>query len=688
MKKHLVLGILAHVDAGKTTLSEAILYTTGTIRKFGRVDNHDAFLDNYALERARGITIFSKQAVFDLGDMTVTLLDTPGHADFSAETERTLKVLDYAVLVINGADGVQEHTLVLWDLLKRYHIPCFLFVNKMDQVAADRSSLLCDIKDDLSEYCIAFDAEGISDLDRWYEEIALCDESVMEKYIDDGTIDDETIRRLIKARKIFPCYFGSALKLTGVGAFLDGIEKYASGMAECPDESFGATVYKISRDKMGSRLTHLKVTSGVLKVKDSLDTGRRMEKADQIRIYSGAKYELVNEAQAGTICAVTGLADTYASQTLGSEQGKALPDIEKTEDETREETHLNYRIILSPGSDVHAMIEDLRQFDEEQPELNVTWNEAKGELQVHISGDVQRDVIKYLVKERFGTDIELSGIEEEDFGGEEEFQEEPFDALIEESYEEYEDMPSGKERSSGQHDTSKAGSKKKTEEEELEEIFNRTYGPRKEVGPKTGSARNISFDKKHSKKEEEPAQEYLLVDGYNIIFAWDELNELAKTSIESARQRLMDILSNYQGYKNCTLILVFDAYKVEGNLGEMFRYHNIYVVYTKEAQKADQYIEKQAHDLVSRYHVTVATSDGQVQLIIRGDGCMLLSARDLLEDVKAADKEIRMQYIEPLNAQRGGDYVFGRADDELSEYLEYMRLGKGMKDDGRKTDTE
>jgi len=403
MKERLVIGILAHVDAGKTTLSEGILYLTGSIRTLGRVDNRNAFLDTYELERARGITIFSKQAIFELGEKQVTLLDTPGHVDFSAEMERTLMVLDYAVLVVSGADGVQGHTETLWRLLERYHVPTFLFMNKMDQAGTDREALLKQIKKRLHDNCVAFDTEGTGKREEWLEELAMCDESVLETYLEQGDIEDTVIQDMIRKRRVFPCYFGSALKLDGVEELLEGIRRYSRKTEE--GQKFGARVYKISRDQQGNRLTHMKVTGGCLKVKDLLPVGKPQEgtagqgeKVNQIRIYSGAKYEAIDQAEAGCVCAVTGLTSTYAGQALGELAGEEVPLLEPV---------LTYQLILPSDCSSHTMISQLRQLEEEEPQLHVVWNEALGEIQLQVMGQVQIEILRSLILERFGVSVEF-----------------------------------------------------------------------------------------------------------------------------------------------------------------------------------------------------------------------------------------------------------------------------------------
>lgn len=401
--KKLVIGILAHVDAGKTTLSEGLLYLSGKIRKLGRVDHRDAYLDTFELERERGITIFSKQAVLNMGDTQVTLLDTPGHVDFSAEMERTLQVLDSAILVINGADGVQGHTMTLWRLLARYGIPTFLFVNKMDQEGTDRDALLAELKKRLDENCIDFDET--QDFDEFMENLSMCDEELLEKYLEQGELTQEDITELICTRKVFPCYFGSALKLEGVEEFIRGVEKYTVSPAYNVD--FGAKIYKIARDEQGNRLTYMKITGGTLKVKSlltnqSLHHGREEEtweeKADQIRIYSGAKYEMIKEAEAGTVCAVTGLTRTYPGQGLGCERESELPVLEPV---------LNYQIQLPSDCDVHQMLKKLKELEEEEPQLHIVWDEQLQEIHAMLMGEVQIDILKHLIWERFHVAVEF-----------------------------------------------------------------------------------------------------------------------------------------------------------------------------------------------------------------------------------------------------------------------------------------
>lgn len=916
-KKHICAGLLAHVDAGKTTLSEGILYQTGTIRKLGRVDNRDAYLDTYALERARGITIFSKQAQLTLGDLEVTLLDTPGHVDFSAEMERTLQVLDCAILVVSGADGVQGHTETLWRLLRRYEIPTFLFVNKMDQPGTDKQHLLEDIRSHLDENCIDFSPE--SQDEESLETLAMCDEQVLERYLEDGLILDEEVCRMIRERKVFPCYFGSALKLQGVEELLKGLECWMTPPVY--GKEFGAKVYKISRDEQGNRLTHLKITGGTLKVKDVIAVPgmEEGEKVNQIRVYSGAKAEMISEAEAGMICAVTGLTETKPGQGLGAESESELPLLEPV---------LTYRVNLPEDCDVHKMLQCLRQLEEEEPQLHIVWNETLGEIHVQVMGQVQMEVLKSLAEERFGVDISFdagnivyketiagsvegvghfeplrhyaevhlllelaepgSGLQfgtscSEDMldrnwqrlilthleekrhvgvlcGGEitdmritliagrahqkhtegGDFRQATYRAvrqglreagcrLLEPYYDfrlevpqentgramadldrmqgtfeppvqegermilsgsapvalmrDYQkevisytrgrgrllctlkgyfpchneeevvadcgydpeadlENPTGsvfcahgagfvvpwyevkdymqvesplkvsekgleagenKENSrkplgagAGMAPARNSGGASRSfgaDEKELEAIFTRTYGEKRRRLPGESGPRLVTFDPKkqgeasygpdrirshgnpgYMKKQQEPEEEYLLVDGYNILYAWEDMRELMQVTLDGARHRLMDILCNYQGYKKCRLIVVFDAYKVPGGVGSAQDYHNIHVVYTKEAETADQYIEKFAHEMGRRYRVTVATSDGLEQLIIRGQGCILMSAADLREDIERIGRQIEEE--QGRLPRPGKNYLFQDVDKELAEYLEKVRLGK------------
>lgn len=883
-KQHICIGLLAHVDAGKTTLAESLLYHTGAIRKMGRVDHQNAFLDTYELERARGITIFSKQAGFTLGDREVVLLDTPGHVDFSAEMERTLQILDYAVLIIGGTDGVQGHVETLWRLLRQYKIPVFLFINKMDQDGANSAEILKELQSRLDEKCIDFTASQPQE--EFMENLAMCDETVLETYLEEGEISKEQVKELIARRKAFPCYFGSALKSQGIQEFLEGLETYTK-VPDYPD-TFGAKVYKISRDEKGSRLTHMKITGGSLKVKQVLSGEDWEEKADQIRIYSGAGFEAVKEAPAGSVCAVTGLTRTHAGQGLGIEQTSGEPLLIPV---------LNYEIQLPEECDVHQMFLKLRQLEEEEPELHIVWNPQLNEIHAQVMGEVQIEILKNMIQERFGISVEFgsgnivyketieepvegtghfeplrhyaevhlllepgeqgSGLEfavscSEDMldknwqrlilthleekahkgvltgsditdmkitlvagkahlkhteGGD--FRQATYRAvrqglrkarsvLLEPVYEYRLEVPSdmvgramtdiqkmygtfqGPEiegemsvltgvapvvtmggyqsevtaytRGRGRlfctlkgyqpchnaeevieaagyepdadmenptgsifcahgagfvvnwdevdtyaHIQTELGLEETDQEtimktqpaqpyksfdeirldqEELEEIFTRTYGPiRRERNAFQKASRTVTAPASPRKsKPKEPEKEYLLVDGYNIIFAWEDLNELAKVNIEGARNKLMDILCDYQGYKKYTLILVFDAYKVEGGQGSVQKYHNIHVVYTKEAETADQYIEKTVHEIGKKYHVTVATSDALEQVIILGQGADRLSARNLREEIQRMKEEIREDYLE--KQKKSGTYLFDHLPEELSDLMEDVRLGR------------
>lgn len=870
-KKHISVGLLAHVDAGKTTLAESILYKSGSIRKIGRVDHGDAFLDTFELERSRGITIFSKQAEFALKDLWITLLDTPGHVDFSAEMERTLQVLDYAVLVISGADGVKGHVQTFWSLLKQYHIPVFLFINKMDQEGTVCSDLMEELHRKLDERCVHFCAEEEEFLDA----LAMCDETLMESYLEKGTIEKHEIQDAIEKRQVFPCFFGSALKMEGVDELLEGIETYV----KCPmyGEEFGARVYKISRDEQGNRLTHMKITGGTLTVKMLLETG---EKTDQIRVYSGAHFQTVQEIQAGGICAVTGLAKTYSGEGLGIEGEGTTPMLEPV---------LNYQIELPEGANVHDMFLKLKQLEEEEPQLQIVWDDRLGEIHAKVMGEIQIEILKSLIAERFHVDVHfgagnvvyketienvvegvghyeplrhyaevhlllepgepgsglifdtlcsedlldknwqrlilthlmekkhrgvLTGAEITDMkislvsgrahtkhteGGD--FRQSTYRAvrqglrqaksvLLEPIYDFCLEIPSDKvgramtdiQNMQGTFEppemegemtiirgtapvvnmreypsevlsytkgmgrlactlkgyapchnaetvieaagyepeadldnptgsvfcTHGAGFNvpwnevpnymhlesylkkeiKKEEEEirpiirekgsslgfyedkELQQIFEKTYGTVKQREWRREESINVPV----SKPIKKPEESYLLVDGYNIIFSWEELADLAALNMTSARNALMDILSNYQGYKKDTLILVFDAYKVQGNPGQVFKYHNIYVVYTKEAETADQYIEKTVHRMNRKYNVTVATSDALEQVIILGQGAQRLSAQGLKDEVEQACHEIR----QILEERRETDkyYLLNDLPKEMADMVEDVRLGK------------
>ena len=871
--KQLTLGILAHVDAGKTTLSEAMLYLSGAIRKAGRVDNRDAFLDTYELERERGITIFSKQAVFAYDDLKITLLDTPGHVDFSAEMERTLQVLDAAVLVISASDGVQGHTVTLWKLLKRYQVPVFLFVNKMDQQGTDQDVLMRELCDRLGGGLTNFSEENKNTL---LEELAMCDEELLNCFLEKGDISEELIRKAIAQRKVFPCFFGSALKLFGVRELMEGIVRYMP-ISGYPKE-FGARVFKITRDNQGNRLTHMKITGGFLKARDVLKT----EKVNQIRIYSGEKFDAVNEACAGQVCAVTGLLHTFPGQGFG---------LEKTVDRHMLEPVLSYCIYLPEGCDPAAFLPKLMQLQEEDPTLQVVWDEELKEIHAKVMGEVQIEILKHMIRERFGIEVSfgtgrivyketiadrvegvghfeplrhyaevhlllepaepgsgllfaadcsedilarnwqrliLTHLEEKEHrgvltgspitdmkitlvsgrahlkhteGGD--FRQATYRAvrqglmeasgvLLEPVYEFRLEIPEEmigramtdmeklhgsftlKERVGGVavltgtapvvtiqdyqkevtaytrghgrlslslkgyvpcHNAEEVIAKRHYDpesdlknptgsvfcahgagsvvpwnqvkdymhlescfagdrecvmqtafEEELERrkqaavkrqentgergemfigtdeidaIIGRTarsnsrsefsgkregWQREKKAGGNTAKASETRIYKGQPKKEK-----YLLVDGYNVIFAWEDLKELAGVNLDGARGKLLDILCNYQAIKGYHLMAVFDAYKLKGHGEEIMDYHNIQVVYTKEAETADRFIEKFAHENAGKYDVTVVTSDGLEQIIIVGAGCQLVSSREFRTEVELASKQVLEDYQRSQN---------------------------------------
>lgn len=900
--RYINIGIVAHVDAGKTTLSESMLYHAGAIRKLGRVDHKDAFLDTDQMERERGITIFSKQAVFRWKDRTITLLDTPGHVDFSAEMERVLQVLDCAVLVVSGADGVQGHTQTLWKLLKRYHIPTFLFVNKMDQEGTDGEKLLKELRKRFGENVVPFvdimtesDCPGgkvyLHAKEGAVEELAVCEDDMMEEYLEEGRISLDKVQKAVADRQVFPCYFGSALHSQGVEELLDGLDLYIKDKTY-PAE-FGAKVYKIARDNQGNRLTYLKVTGGRLKVKDVVEGLN--EKINQIRIYSGEKFEAVQEVEAGRVCAVTGLENTRPGQGIGAEEESDLPVLEPV---------LTYQILLPDDCDVHKMLLNLKILEEEEPELHIVWEEQTSEIHVQLMGDVQIEILQRMIKERFGVLVEfgegsivyketitapvegvghfeplrhyaevhlrlepgergsgmqfaaecsedildrnwqrlvLTHLEEKEHkgvltgspitdmkitltsgrahqkhteGGD--FRQATYRAvrqglkkadsiLLEPYYEFRMELPSenvGRAMTDIQNMSGKFGTPMIEEEttvltgsapvslmrgyqkeftaytggrgrmavslkgydichnqeevlaestydseadlanptgsvfcahgagfvvdwdeveeymhmehtlesgnddemdvmevtlpkrrhssieltqEELDAIYVRTPDPKKDrsTGPVTVRAKEKTRepgsayqDPKWEARRRAKAgtEEYLLVDGYNIIFSWEELKELSERDIGAARGKLADILSNYQGFRKCTLILVYDAYKVEGNPGEVLKYHNIYIVYTKEAETADQYIEKTVRRIAKNADVTVATSDGLEQVIIMGQGAQRMSAPGLKEEVELALKELRGEHLgRQVNLK---NYLLDYLDEETAKQMEEIRLGK------------
>lgn len=870
MTKKLVTGILAHVDAGKTTLSEGMLYLSGCIRKMGRVDNRDTFFDTDLRERERGITIFSKQAVFDYNDTTITLLDTPGHVDFSAEMERTLQVLDYAILVINGGDGVQGHTHTLWNLLKQYEIPVFLFVNKMDQNGTDKESVLHQIKKELDLNCVDFSRDVGAE---FYEELAVCEEDALEEFLETQKLCQDTICKVIQRRHAYPCFFGSALKMTGIEEFLEGFCKYTTPVVYGTD--FGAKVYKIARDEQGNRLTYMKITGGVLKAKTLLQTdvepeqndSPRGEKVNQIRIYTGTKFETVTEAFAGSVCAVTGLEKSYPGQALGAEKQERKPYLEPV---------LTYSLEFPANIDKSVMLAKLRILEEEIPEMKIRWDENLKEIHVMVMGEVQIEILKSLIQERFHTEVTFSegsivyketiadtvegvghfeplrhyaevhllleplqrgsglsfecncsedilsknwqrlvmthlserehkgvltgssitdikitlvsgkahlkhteggdfrqatyravrqGLKKaqsvllepyydfvlqipegmvgramsdlEKMGGSFETPEihlgvatlkgmgpvatmrnyqrdvvaytkgigrffaafhgyepchRPEEVIAAKGYDSEKDfyhptgsvfcshgagmtvpwdeveahmhLPSVFEQSDYgvTYKTPDRTKKRDTLElslgtEEIDTIINRAShansrengNERQRIPSKKPSNDYHVIIRKASKMEKR--EKYFLVDGYNVIFAWEDLKQLAEISIDGARGKLLDILCNYQAITKVNLIVVFDAYRVKGHGTEIMDYHNIHVVFTKEAETADQYIEKFAHEHGKKYDITVATSDGLEQIIVTGQGAHLISSRELFYEVKRVEQQIR-EMIEDTKERR------------------------------------
>lgn len=851
--KRLVIGVLAHVDAGKTTLCEGMLYCAGVIRKLGRVDHGDAFLDTDTQERARGITIFSKQASLSLPEAEFTLLDTPGHVDFSPEMERTLQVLDYAILVISGTDGVQSHTETLWQLLERYRIPTFLFLNKMDLPNARHDELIGQLQSRLHENCVDI-SDGLTE--QVMERLAVCHESLLEEYLESGDIQQEHICQAISSRAVFPCCFGSALKLEGVAEFLERLEQLTQ--APAVSESFGAQVFKIARDNQGNRLTYLKITGGSLAVRTALsgisrDGSAWTEKVTDLRIYSGEKYTSVPQAVQGTVCAVTGLSHTFPGMGLGN-RASGTPSLLQPV--------MTYRVELPEGFDTHTALTKFRQLEEEEPQLHIVWNEALQEMRVQLMGEVQLEILRELVKSRFQMDVQFSkgsiiyletiadtveGVghfeplrhyaevhlllepgergsglvfasdcSEDDLdrnwqrlilthlaekthlgvltgapitdikitlksgrahlkhseGGD--FRQATYRAvrqglmqaksvLLEPYYSYRLEVPAesvgramtdlermhgsfslqdstgnmtvltgkmpasemqdyqlelagythGRGRFSCRFDgyapchdqeevvsateyqpesdtentpdsvfcshgagvivkwdqvkehmhlpsclspVPEAAPDERTWEQraadycasvaldkELMAIFERTYGPiKRDLHTAFRTPKKTASSENKRRFSPPPAgPEYVLVDGYNIIFAWDELKELAEDDLETARQQLIHRLCNYQGIRQCELILVFDAYRLKGNPGSVEKVGNISVVYTKEAETADMYIERVAHQIGTKRRVRVATSDGLVQMIILGNGALRISAEGFHHEVREAEEAIR-----------------------------------------------
>lgn len=846
--KRLTIGILAHVDSGKTTLSEGLLYGAGMLRKLGRVDHGDAFLDTHALEKSRGITIFSKQARLLYGDCEFTLLDTPGHVDFSAEAERTLSVLDYALLVVSGSEGIQPHTETLFKLLGRYSVPTFVFINKMDISHLSRQELMGGLKR-LGEGFIDFSDDVPKD--EFYDGLAMCSEDMMEQYLDTGTVPADAIRQSIRQRQVYPCFFGSALKLEGIKELLAGLEEYTTEPHR--GDEFGARVFKISDDPQGARLTHMKITSGCLKVKDVLHGSGWAEKADQIRIYSGAKYQTVDQAPAGMVCAVTGLTAAHPGDGLGAEAGAPSPVLEPV---------LAYRAVLPEGVDAHKALSALRKLEDADPALHVAWNEGLQEIRVQLMGEVQLEIVQSLLKERFGLDIGFdqggilyketitstvegvghyeplrhyaevhlllqpleaggglvfsTGCKEDELdknwqrlilthlkekthlgvltgspitdmsitlvagkahlkhteGGD--FRQATYRALrqglmqaesrlLEPWYsfslqvpqecvgramndlqamgasfdppeqrqedavisgtapviklqgypavltgytkgrgrlscegakylpchnsdeviaaigydpESDTDNPADsvfcshgaghtvkwnavfdnmhipavlRPKSEPEHEHA-APILSRSDEEELIRIYERTYGPIRS-NPIAAFRPSVSVQSQGFRLPEatETGPEYLLVDGYNIIFAWDDLAAIAKEDMDLARSRLVNLMCNYRGLHRCEVILVFDAYRIKGNTGSVETVNNISVVYTKEAETADSYIERTTHELSKNYRVQVATSDRMEQLIIIGNGAMRISADAFRKEVDRTEAAMRELMAEKAN---------------------------------------
>ncbi|MBR4030151.1 MAG: TetM/TetW/TetO/TetS family tetracycline resistance ribosomal protection protein [Clostridia bacterium] len=841
--KRLVMGILAHVDSGKTTLAEALLFETGTIRSIGRVDHKNAFLDNHSIERERGITIFSKQAIIKTDDIEFSLLDTPGHVDFSTEAERTLGVLDYAILVISGAEGIQSHTETLWNLLKRYKVPTFIFVNKMDLTGTDRHAVLCALQQKLDSGCVDFSREQNH---KFYEDVAMCDESLLQEFLENNSIQTDCIANAILNRRIFPCFFGSALKNDGVNLFYEGLKKYTVQSADKTE--FGARVFKISEDNQGNRLTHVKITGGEVNVKDLINYGKNSEKINQIRIYSGTKFNTVDKAYPGMVCALTGLSGTFPGQGLGCEKDSKRPVLEPV---------LSYKAEFPEENDLHTAYLKMKILEQEDPSLKVVYNERLKEIHVWLMGEVQIEVLSKLIKERFNmsvifgqgsiayketislavegvghyeplrhyaevhlileplppesgiviaTDLSedeldknwqrlilthlaekshlgvLTGSPVTDIkitlasgkahlkhteGGD--FRQATYRAvrhglmkaksvLLEPWYDFVLELPSaltgramtdltqmnaefglpetdgeysvlrgivpvrtsrdyhltlnnysgGKGKFSVSHkgylpcidaekiiaeinynplsDTENPADSvfcshgagftvpwneveehmhlesvlktAKTDElqparvkesisrivadKELMQIFERTYGKVKRREdyllhtPHTTEKKNTFKGKPLPK-----GPEYVLVDGYNVIFAWEFLKNIAETSLEMARDKLIEILCGYRAFKDVELIVVFDAYKVKNNKGSVDKIHDVYVVYTKEAETADMYIEKTTHQLAKKHRVRVVTSDSVEQLIILGAGALRIPASAFLAEVRETEAQIR-----------------------------------------------
>ncbi|NLA69501.1 MAG: GTP-binding protein [Clostridiales bacterium] len=602
---------MAHVDSGKTTLSEAILFRTGVLKSLGRVDHKDAFFDSDSQERDRGITIRSKQAQFSVGQNEITLLDTPGHIDFSAEMERALRVLDYAILVINVRDGVTKHTKAMWSLLKEYKVPVIVFVNKMDLAGASKIEAMQEIKAELSALCVDFASEKESDKEAFYEEVALCDESLLDEMLDTGGIADERINKAIFARKIFPCYFGSALKLDGVDELLGGIEKLH--IQTDYTEDFGGRVYKISRDEKGVRLTHLKITGGSLSVRQLVQTGESLEKINQIRLYSGDKFDVLDEAEAGMVVAVTGWDNTYSGQCLGAETFDKPSGLELGK---------IYEVGYPVGTNTFKLIQHIGQLEEEFPELQLYVTDEQ-KILIRIIGPVQLEVVQELIKDRYETPVLLSEYIPP------EPEEEPEDEV-----EEIDDRVDLNARwLPGQE------AQGSISEEELEHIFEKTYGKIKDRNPR--HERAIPSELRIDSLNKETEIEYLILDGYNVIFAWDDLREIAQDNLPTARDMLIDMMSNYKSMVNSEVIIVFDAYKIKGGERSVENYGGIYVVYTEEAESADTYIEKITYQMKSKYRVRVVSSDNAEQTIVLGNKARPVRAQTFRKEYDAVNESIQ-----------------------------------------------
>lgn len=622
MPGNTVIGLIAHVDAGKTTLAESLLFSCGKLGKTGRVDHGDAFLDTHMLEKKRGITIFSKQAQLEAYGRNITLLDTPGHEDLLKETERAIAVLDYAVFIISASDGVNSYSAALWSLLEDRGVPLFIFINKTDLPCRGKEDLLSELKENFGGGCTDFTAQSTS----VSQELATCSEDAMAEYLEKGSVSDDTVRSLILKRQAFPCFFASALKQTGIDEFLAALCRYTA--VPVYPETFGARVFKIARDSRGERLTYLKVTGGTLKVKSEIP-----EKINQIRFYDGAKYKLGSEAFAGTVCAVTGPVNTHAGDGLGADPG--MPKHEQM-------PLYKFQLLLPPATDLHKMLVKLKELEEEEPQLGVSLNDEHDSIYLNVRGNVQLEIIKNLIYERSGVNTDFIPYTEPEFEDECGEQE----SGISGGAEEFEDAAANR-RSDREKDSCSSG-------DDLKEIFERTYGK----GTFAGTVGYPLFNAARQKNDTAADSVYsftpdsyilkercLIVDGYNIIFAWDELKGLAEKTISGARDRLADILSSYQGYTGVRLILVFDGYKVKGNPGETLIHDNITIVYTKESESADQYIERLVPELIKSLAVSVATSDRLEQISVFSHGAVRISADELRRQIDDAAEDLRSKYL-------------------------------------------